>query len=287
MAERIGIVVDSSADFPAGMIQALGVHVIPIHIVIDGQDYLHGVSIDNDRVIAAMRADRDINILPPIPSEYVDRMEKLLRHYDRLISFHASRELSNSYISVQRALQLMFDDAAERITTVDTRTCTIGKALIVKRAVEMLRRHQTVDALLHDLAYFLSNGRLYLAVDDHSGLKRGGRLNFFSSMVGGMLDIKPVLELTKGRLVPLSKHRGLDAALASLARYAHEDYRRHHGACEVWIAHAADKEKRDRLLTEMELEMPAALDNLQRAEIGPSVAAQAGPGCLALGLMPV
>lgn len=60
MTEKIGIVVDSTADFPPGMIKELGLHVVPIHIVIDGTDYLHGVTIENDSVIAAMREDREV-----------------------------------------------------------------------------------------------------------------------------------------------------------------------------------------------------------------------------------
>ena len=51
MTERVGIVVDSTADFPPGMVEELGLHVVPIHIVIDGQDFRHGVTIENDRVI--------------------------------------------------------------------------------------------------------------------------------------------------------------------------------------------------------------------------------------------
>ena len=61
MTERIGIVVDSTADFPPGMVEALGLHVVPIHFVIDGKEYLHGVSIGNEQVIAAMRAEREVH----------------------------------------------------------------------------------------------------------------------------------------------------------------------------------------------------------------------------------
>jgi len=79
-----------------------------------------------------MREDREVHTSPPIPSEYSDFLEKLLERYDRLISFHVSRELSNCYTSVQSAIKLMFDDAADRVFPVDTRKDGIpspGKAL--------------------------------------------------------------------------------------------------------------------------------------------------------------
>lgn len=286
MKEQIGVVVDSTADFPPGMAEALGVHVVPIHIEIDGQDYLHGVSIENDRVIAALREDRAVHTSPPIPSEYADIIGKLLERYDRLISFHVSQALSNCYTSVQSAIQLMFDDAAQRVTSIDTRTCTAGQALIVKRAVEMLQRGLSFSDLLHDLEFFIANGSLYFTVDNLYWLKRAGRLNFFSSMMGGMLDIKPIIGIKKGQLVPLTKHRGHGAALASLAQLVHDDHRRHRGECEIWLAHAAAEEKRDQLLALLEREIPVAVDDIRIAEVGPTITAHAGPGCLALSVMP-
>lgn len=286
MTEQIGIIVDSTADFPPGMAEALGVHVIPIHIVIDGQDYLHGVTIENNKVIAALQEDREIHTSPPIPSEYADAMENLLERYDRLISFHVSQDLSNCYTSVQSAIPLMFDDAAQRVTSIDTRTCTTGQALIVKRAVEMLQSGLSFNDVLHDLTFFTTNGSLYFTVENLYWLKRAGRLNFFSSMMGGMLDIKPVIGIKKGKLVPLTKHRGHDAALASLAQLVHDDYRRHRGACEIWIAHAAADEKRDQLLAQLEQEIPVAAGDIQVAEVGPTITAHAGPGCIAMSVMP-
>jgi DegV family protein with EDD domain len=286
MVENIGIVVDSTADFPPGMVEALGLHVVPIHIVIDGTDYLHGVTIENDRVIAAMREDREVHTSPPIPSEYTDYLEKLLERYDRLISFHVSQELSKCYTSVQGAIKLMFDDAADRVIPVDTRTCTAGQALVVKRAVEMLAKGDSLDQVIKNLDYYMASGSLYFTVDNLYWLKRAGRLNIFSSILGGMLDIKPVIGLKDGRLVPLSKHRGHEAALSSVAQMAHEDYRRHSGKCEIWIAHGAAEDKRDRLLAELEQEIPISIDSVQVAEVGPTITAHAGPGCIAVGVMP-
>jgi DegV family protein with EDD domain len=150
----------------------------------------------------------------------------------------------------------------------------------------MLQRGVTIDELLHELEFFKSNSSLYFTVDNLYWLKRAGKLNFFSSILGGMLDIKPVIGLRKGQLVPLTKHRGHEAALASIADQAHDDYRRHRGECEIWIAHAAAEDKRDQLLTELEREMPAAVDGIRTVEVGPTIMAHAGPGCIALSVMP-
>lgn len=286
MTERIGIVVDSTADFPAGMVADLGLHVVPIHIIIDGVDHLHGVTIQNGDVIAALEKGCDVHTSPPLPTEYADFLERRLADYDRLLSLHVSKELSNCFVSAQAALQLMFADAAERITPIDTRTCTAGQGLIVQRAVQLLQEGLGLKQLLRELDFFLSNGSLYFTVENLYWLKRSGRLNFFSSLLGGMLDIKPVIGLRQGRLVPLTKDRGHEAALSSVARRAGDDYRRHEGECDIWIAHAAADDKCERLLKELKLVIPAAVDRIAVADVGPTITAHAGPGCIALSVMP-
>lgn len=287
MVARIGILVDSTADFPAGMIEELELHVIPIHIIIDGRDHLHGVTIQNEDVVAALQAERDVQTAPPVPSEYADILERLLEDYDHLLSFHVSKELSNCFSSAQAGLQLLFEDAAQRVTPIDTRTCTAGQGLIVKRAVELLREGLPLEALLRELDFFLSNGSLYFTVENLYWLKRAGRLNFFSSLLGGMLDVKPVIGLRHGKLTPLTRDRGHAAALASVAQRARDDYQRHGGQCDIWIAHAAAADKCERLLAELKAVMPAAVERIAIAEVGPTITAHAGPGCIALCIMPV
>ncbi len=286
MGADIGVVVDSTADFPAGRIEKLGLHIVPIHIAIDDQDFLHGVNLTNEEVVAAMQEEREVRTAPPIPSEYADLFEALLKQYERLLCLHVSSELSHCYTAAQRALQIMFEDEARRVRCVDTRTCTAGQALVAQRAAELIGNGATFEQLPEDLAFFIDNSRLYFTVDNLYWLKRAGKLNFFSSLMGGMLDVKPVVGLKKGLLAPLSKHRGIDSALAAMADLVHEDYRLFRGDCDIWIAHAEARDKAETLSTHLEDRIPAALDRIQLAEVGPTITAHAGPGCICVSIVP-
>ena len=99
MAYKIGITADSAADLPNGMVESLGLHIIPIHIIIDGKDHLHG---------------RDIKTAPPLPSEFYDFYEDLESHYDRILSFHISSELSKSYSSSKSSGQILYENVAKK-----------------------------------------------------------------------------------------------------------------------------------------------------------------------------
>ncbi|MDJ0874646.1 MAG: DegV family protein [Desulfobacterales bacterium] len=286
MEARIGIVVDSTADFPAGLVAQWDFHIVPIHIAIDGQDFLHGVNLNNDDVIDAMEAERDVKTAPPIPSEYADLFEALLKKYDYLLTLHVSSELSHCYTAAQQALQIMFEDESNRIHSVDTRTCTTGQALVAMRAAELIRGGAEFSQLSEELAFFIDNSKLYFTVDNLYWLKRAGKLNFFSSLMGGMLDVKPLVGLNKGALAPLSKHRGVDAALEAMADHVHEDYRLYRGDCDIWIAHAAARDKAEALSAHLEEKIPAALDRIRLAEVGPTITAHAGPGCICVSIVP-
>jgi DegV family protein with EDD domain len=286
MKQAIGLVVDSTADFPLGMADALGLHIVPIHIMIDGKDHRHGIDIQNAQILAAMREGREVSTAPPIPSEYTDVFETLLTNYDRLISLHVSRQLSKCFVSAQSAVQLFFEETAARLKAVDTRTCTVGQALLVHRARAMLQEGLGMEELVRELDFYINNSSLYFTVDNLYWLKRAGRLNFFSSALGGMLDIKPVIGLKNGKLYPLSKHRGFEAALEAIAAFTREDYRLHRGECDIWLAHAEARDKVDYLLHKLEEWIPAAMDRIRIAEIGPTISAHAGPGCICLSVVP-
>ena len=286
MGANIGIAVDSTADFPPGLVEQWGLHIVPIHIAIDDQDFLHGVNLDNDDVIEAMESDRDVKTSPPIPSEYADFFEALLKNYDYVLALHVSSELSNCYTAAQRALQIMFEDDSDRIISVDTRSCTTGQALVAMRAAELVRKGADFSQLAKELAFFIENSKLYFTVDNLYWLKRAGKLNFFSSLLGGMLDVKPVVGLNQGTLAPLSKHRGFEAALSAIADRIHEDYRLFHGDCDIWIAHAAARDQAEILNAQLEERIPAALDRIRLAEVGPTITAHAGPGCLCASIIP-
>ena len=286
MGANIGIVVDSTADFPKGLVEQWGMHVVPIHIAIDGEEFLHGVNLDNDDVIAAMESDQEVKTSPPIPSEYADLFEALLKKYDHLLALHVSSELSNCYTAAQRALQIMFEDDSNRVISVDTRTCTTGQGLVAMRAAELVRKGTEFSQLAQDLAFFIENGKLYFTVENLYWLKRAGKLNFFSSLFGGMLDVKPVVGLNQGTLAPLSRHRGFDAALEAIADRVHDDYRRFRGDCDIWIAHADARDKAEVLDAFLEERIQAALDRIRLAEVGPTITAHAGPGCICASIIP-
>ena len=285
MIKKIGIITDSTADFPEGMAEELEINTIPIHIFVDGNDYLHGVTISNQDVVECLNEDRDVKTAPPFPSEYSDFYEKMAGKYDRILSFHVSSDLSDCYKSANNSMRILSDKAAEKITLIDTRNVSVGQALIIKKAVEMKKKYNSPDSMKKYLEPFIKNSMLLFTVENLYWLKRAGKLNIFSSLMGSLLNVKPVIGLKSGKLVPMGKHKGREPALEGMIKLAREEYEKFGLRQDIWIAHADALEEAvgiQETLMEISEDMRS---NVRVMEIGPTIAAHTGPGCLCLGML--
>ncbi len=287
MASRIGIVIDSAADFPEGIISKMGIHVVPVHIIVEGKDKLHGVGITNQDVVNYMHDNIEVKTIPPLPNEYSGVYEYLSKMYDQIISFHVSSELSNSFISAKNSLNLLPIDIADKITVVDTKNVSVGQGLIVKRACELLANNRSVDEIPNLLDPHIKGGFLFFMVENLYWLKRAGKLNIFSSLVGSMLDIKPIITLSNGKLIPIAKRRGKLSAIERTIQLAVEGYDAYGTDFEIWIAHADADDNAYLLKEQIADRISKDPDEIKIVELGPTLTAHMGPGGLCLGMMPI
>ena len=284
--QRIGFICDSTADFPAGLEKELGLHFLPVHILVEGREYLHGQNITNQEVVEALKERREVYTKPFYPHECADFFEKLLERYDRVVSFHLSTELSGNYNSAIAALNLMFEDEARRIKVMDLRGVSISLGLVVKKAVELLREDDNLDTLDVRLQPYLREIFMGFTVENLEWLKRGGRVSAFAAFVGGMLDIKPIIRLENARLIPKDRMRGKKPALKRLVDMAETQYRRLDGNCDIWMAYNDNLEEamvtRDRLAERLAQQAK----DIYMAQVGATISVHTGPGSVCIAMTP-
>jgi len=286
MGSRLGIMADSTADFPEGMVKKLKINLIPIHILVDGKDYLHGVDISNEEVIEYMKEEREVKTFPPLPSEYSDFYEKIANRYDHIISFHVSSDLSNSFKSATNSIKVLFDDIPDKITHVDTRNVSAGQALLIKKAVELKDKFRSPKDIVLHLEPFIKNNIILFTVDNLYWLKRSGKLNFFSSLMGNILDFKPIIGLKNGKLISIAKHRGRWTAIEDMIRLTREEYKKFDSKVDIWIAHADARKDAIKIHEALRTVSAGMKSKIYIAEIGPTIAAHTGPGGLCIAMMP-
>jgi fatty acid kinase fatty acid binding subunit len=286
VTEKIGFVCDSTADFPEGMADRLGLHILPVHIFVDGTDHLHGVTIDNQTVIENLKKQRDVFTKPFFPVECADFFENMLETYDTVVSFHLSTHMSGNFQSATNALNLMYEEDAERVKVMDLGGVSISLALLVKRAVELLGRDPNTHTLEKRMAPFMNDVFMGFTVENLIWLKKGGRVSSFAAFVGRMLDIKPVINLQDARLIPTEKHRGKKPALKRLVEMAEEQNERFNGNCDVWLAHAQCPEEVAFTREKIAVRLGKPARQIHVVETGATISVHTGPGSICVAMLP-
>lgn len=286
MSEKIGILADSTADFPEGLTEELDIRHAPIHIVIDGVTYLDGINISKKEVIGHMKKGADIYTTPPSPSEYADIYDDMLCQYDRVLSLHVSRQFSNCYKSALNSRNLLFQDQEDKVKVIDTENVTGGHAMIAKKARELFSEGVPFQDIDKYLKPFINNSPVCFAVEDLKWLRKGGRLSTLSAVFGNMLNIKPVIGLIKAELKPVGKYRGKGQAIEGMIKKAVQITDQISNEYEIWVSHIDDQQSVELMQSELSEKLNKDISEIRMVEIGSTIAVHAGPGCCGWAIMP-
>lgn len=193
---KIGIVTDSTSDLPNYLIEQHELEVVPAILVVDGREYADGIGISREdfyKRLPALQAQP--TTAAPSIGEFSTRYETLFnRGCDHIISLHMAGKLSATVASAHQAAQ----DYPSRVTVIDSLSFSLGLGFQVLAAAETAE--DGLQAALQ--AVESTRGRLhfYAALDTMKYLKRSGRVPGAVAMLGSMLSIKPLIEVTDGEV---------------------------------------------------------------------------------------
>jgi DegV family protein with EDD domain len=191
---KIGIVTDSTSDLPNHLTEQYGIEVIPTILILDGKEYADGLGISRDEFYKRLPS---LQIPPttaaPSIGEFSTRYDSLFtRGCDHIIAIHAPGQLTAIINSARQAAQ----DYPGKITIVDSLFLSMGLGFQVLAAAEAAENG--LQAALNAIESTRSRLKLYAALDTLENLKRSGRVNGAVAALGGLLSIKPMIELTGG-----------------------------------------------------------------------------------------
>jgi DegV family protein with EDD domain len=167
-----------------------------------------------------------------------------------------------------------------RVRAIDTETASASIAMLalaIQRRLERGPSDEEVDALVE--RYRRERGLLF-TVDTLEFLQRGGRIGKAAAFAGTLLQVKPILSIADGEVVPVKRVRGERKAFAELVS-ALETETRDEPAFRLGVAHAAAPERAAELEALVRGRRPQARLELI-VTLGAVIGAHAGPGTLAL-----
>jgi DegV family protein with EDD domain len=276
-AENTAIVLDSTADFTDEARRFSNWRVVPLYVRFGDESYRDYVDLGPDEFYARLRASP---VTPttsqPTPGDFAATYEGLAG-YARILSLHIAATLSGTFQSAATAAASLGSD---RIRTIDTGTVSAAIAMLalaVQRRLESGTTDEEVDALV---ARFAETHGIRFTVDTLEFLQRGGRIGRARAMAGTLLNVKPILAVRGGEVLPVKRVRGSQKALAELVdelAAGSEDA----PSLRLGIAHAEAIDRARALEALVRERRPhARLEVL--ASLGAVVGAHAGPGTVAV-----
>jgi DegV family protein with EDD domain len=276
-AENTAIVLDSTADLPDAAERYANWRVVPLHVRFGDESMRDGVDIDPGEFYERLRGS---SVFPttsqPTPGEFLACFEELAA-YGRILSLHVSARVSGTFESAERAAAELGDG---RVHAIDTETASASIAMLalaIQRRLERGTSDEEIDALVE--RYRRERGLLF-TVDTLEFLQRGGRIGKAAAFAGTLLQVKPVLSIEDGEVVPVKRVRGERKAFAELAA-ALETQTEDEPAYRLGVAHAAAPERAAELEALVREQRPRAELELV-VTLGAVIGAHAGPGTLAL-----
>lgn len=201
------LVVDSSSDLPKEIIEKYNIHVIPLTVSIDGDDYKDGVDITSTEFYA--RLEKSVN--PPktsqvVPEQFIEAFQQILQEDEEILCITIGSAASGTCQSAFLAKQ---EVDPNRITVIDSNGLCMGTGYLVILATRMIEEGKTREEIEEALMPLTQNKVEHLfCVDTLEYLKKGGRIRASKAFVAEILNIKPILNVQDALTQTIGKVRG-------------------------------------------------------------------------------
>ena len=276
-AKNTAIVVDSTADFPEAPQRFPNWRVVPLYVRFGDESYKDYVELGPDEFYARLRsAAQTPSTSQPTPGDFLGAYEEL-GGFERILSVHIAGKLSGTIESARAAARELGGD---RIRALDSQSASAAIAMLglaIQRLLERGTSDEEVDALVE--RYRREAGLLF-TVDTLEYLARGGRIGRARAWAGELINIKPILTIKDGEVVPVKRVRGNRKAFLEFES-AFTGSTSDTPTLRVGIAHADAPERADALVEMVRRTRPAAQLELV-TKLGPVLGAHAGPGTIGL-----
>ncbi|MBV1855665.1 DegV family protein [Catellatospora tritici] len=269
----VAVVTDSTAYLPAAIGDGT-LTVVPLHIVLGGVSGREGLDVSPAEVAVALTARRvSVTTSQPTPAEFKQVYDQLFAAgADGVVSVHLAGALSGTLGSAAIAAK----QADGPVEVVDSCSAAMGVGFPALAAARAAAEGKDLKGVREAALATISRTSTFFYVDTLEHLRRGGRINAASALVGTALAVKPLLEVSAGGISMRDKVRTAARALdrlVALAVQAAGD-----GPVEVAVHHLAAAERAGSVAAALQERLGDRLCELYTSEVGAVVAAHVGPG---------
>lgn len=273
---RIAIVTDSASDLTPELMRGYDIHMIPIRLRIGDKNYEDGVTITRKEFWNKILREK---VLPktsqPSPAEFHKLYQTLFeKGYESIITILLSSKLSGTQQAAKIAKEMIGND--KEIYIVDSKAVTFAEAHQVLEAAKLVKEGASTKVVLERLYELQDQMKLYFAVNDITYLQKGGRIGRASSIIGGLLKVKPILKLEDGEVTLETKVIGERGALSYMEKLIKNEGKKN--SIILYTAWGgSNQELHNADILKKTSEDSRKIEHRGRFEIGPTIGSHSGP----------
>ena len=272
----IKIICDSISDLPIEIIEKYNIDIVPLTVIFDNKEYLAGETLTPKEFYKILR---NTDIMPKTSQATYVQFKSAFEKYDEnteIIYIAGSSTASGTY----QSSMLAKNDGHDNVSIFDTQNLSIGSALFVIKACEMVENGCSIEEIILSLEKLKNDVEVVFSVDTLEYLKMGGRISSTKAALGNLLSIKPILEVKDGLVVQKSQVRGKKQIYSTLAKTIVEKFGKDLKSRTIIIGCGDNIE--DLEIMKESLEKEAEISNVYFVNIGCVVCSHSGPGVMGI-----
>ena len=274
---------DSNCELWHETVKELGLNVIRMPYVMDGQEYFYDMGEKHDfkAFFDHMRNGGTPKTAALNEYAYTEYFEPILARGEDIYYITFSHQMSGTFNAMKNVIAQLKEKYPDReIRFKDSKLISMGSGFVSYYAALKYKEGATMDELDAYLDDLIEHTSIYFMVDDLTYLHRGGRISGTAKVFGGLLGIKPILYFNEeGKILNITKAKGTKKALSTMIGYMKEK------------GSDLDKYKVYILQADCEKEAAGFADSIKAqfgnldieiCPIGPVIGAHCGPGTIGL-----
>ncbi len=219
---KVLVSTDSSCLINTDVLKKNGISVFPLNVIIDGNEYLDGITINQDSLCKAMRENKSIKTSTPPIGKVVEYFENLLNQgYDKIIHFTISSKLSSMYQLFLNVSQTYFEGKIIIIDSYSVSSLMLSHIILVN---EEVKKGTDFDNIIKLVEERKQDNYVFFIPENLIALKNGGRISPTIAVIGNTLGLKPIIILKNGELVKDSMTRNIKRAFFERLDRIKNDY---------------------------------------------------------------
>ena len=217
--DKTAIVTDTNSGLTPEEAKALGIGLIPMPVILDGECFFEYTSITPQEFFSCLQEEEAVSTSQPAPGDLMDAWEALLETHEEVVYIPMSSGLSGSH----QTAAMLAQDYEGRVQVPNLHRISVTQRQAVLDALFLAEQGRNAREIKESLEKNDLDSDIFVAVNTLELLKKSGRVTAAGAALGSILSIKPVLRIQDGKLDAFRKVRGMRSAMQAMIEGLKED----------------------------------------------------------------